>query len=437
MIKEKKKNTKYNLTKSKTQILQEYLRTIAFSVLFAFIFTSALAMHARNEMIKDISTDHETRQSIDRKLAEELIQNTDLMNDIKSKSYSVCLHIGELYETAGDYEKAQFAYELAADKAKPGNYKPLYKLICVLTMRDKTDEANAILKSIKDRTDKSLIKFKTRSHIVIGDKYYSNGKFIQAAKNYEKAWFYYNKFSKKDDVVLNSIKFRIVNSYMQAADILVKTGMNSDAVRFLKKAEKFEPDDYKIRYKLAIVLSDLDPEASVSYLESLLDEIPQNIDYRVFENALLKSAHIADLDGRPTKAKYYRYKVHSMDMFVNRKVVYKNDIEINLLNFQIRKKFFTYPVSASYSFLNVSNADIANLYADFVLSYEGKPLETVSQIIANKDKPMFSYSDTPNMADVKFKRKIFTKKELENYTIEIYLYKDKKFKTHVLSTKFI
>ncbi len=435
MIKEEKKITKYNFQKSKAQIISEYLRTIVFSVLFAVVFTFCLALHARNEMIKNISMSAETRQSMDRKLAQQLIESAELMKDLPAKKYSVCLHTGELYETAGDYEKAQFAYELAVNKAKQGIYTPYYKLVCVLVMQDKLLEAEDILKGVKDQTLKPLIKFKTRSYIVIGDKYYSNGKFLSAAKNYEKAKFYYDKFSRKDNVVEESIKYRIVKSYTQVADIMVKSGLNSDAVRFLKKAEKYAPKDYDIRYKLAIILSDSDPEKSIKYFEQLLKERPQDIDNRVYGNAYLKAANIADLDNRPTEAKRYRYKVHSIDLFINNKVIYKNDIETTLLNVVTKKKLFTYPLSAVYGFLNVSNVDVVHLTADFVLTYNGKQLECVTKPVASKDAPLYPYADQPNVVDVKFKKKIFTKKELENYTIEIYLYKDKKYKTHVASTK--
>ena len=434
MIKEKKKSSKYNFKKTKSQILIEYMRTVCFSVLFAIVLTSGLALHARNEMIKNLYLSSESRQSMDKKLAQQLIQSANLMKDLPSRKSSICMHIGELYETAGDYTNAQIAYEFAVKKAPLNSYTPAYRLVCCLCAQDKLKEAEGILKGIKDHTAKSLIKFKTRSYIVIGDKYYSNGKFLSAAKNYEKAYFYYDKFSKKDNVVNESIKFRIINAYSQAADIMVKTGMNSDAVRFLKKAEKYAPKDYNIRYKLAIILSDLDPEESVKYIKPLLKERPQDLDYSVYSNAFLKAAGIADLDGRPTQAKNYRYKVHSIDMFINNKVVYKNDIEINLLTFTSKKKLFTYPLNAVYGFSNVSNTDIINLTADFVLTSNGKPLEKVTETVSSKENPLYPYAEQPNIVNVKFKKKIFTKKELENYTVEIYLYKDKKYKTHVAST---
>ena len=273
---------------------------------------------------------------------------------MKFKKYSVCLHVGKLYEAAGDYFDAQKAYELAVEKSKPNTYIAHNKLIFVLTAQDKFDKAKALLNNVKDSNNKDLIKFKTRAYLTIGDKYYSIGKFLSAAKSYEEANFYYNKFSKKDSVINKSIQTRIIQSYIHVADIMVKSGLNSEAVRFLKKAEEYDPKNFEIRYKLAIVLSDSDPEASVKYFEPLLDEMPQNINYDVYSAALMKAANIADLDNRPTQAKYYRYKIHSIDIFVKRKVVYSDDIEIRLKAFNTKKVFFTYPIKASFSFLNIS-----------------------------------------------------------------------------------
>lgn len=431
MIKEKKKKSKYNFNKTKKQILIEYLRTVAISVFCALIITVFLVFRARNEMIKNISTSAETRNNMDKQLAEQLIQSLDLMKDLRNKKYAICMYTGNLYATVEDYQKAQIAYELAVEKARSAVYAPYYKLICVLTAQNKVKEAEDILKNIKDKTEKNLIRFKTRSYIVIGDKYYSNSKFLSAVKNYEKADFYYNKFSKKDKVVSESIKYRIVSSYIEAADILVKRGLNSDATRLLKKAEKYSPSDFDIKYRLAIILSELDPEESIKYIEPLLDIMPQKIDYNVYGNAYLKAATIADLDGRFAQAKYYRYKIHSIDLFINNKVIYKNDIDIDLLTFTTKKKLFTYPLIATYAFTNISNFDITKLYADFVLTYNGEELERVTKKIASKDSPLLIFAEKPNYAEVKFKRKVFTRKELANYTVEIYLYKDKKYKTHV------
>lgn len=431
MIKEKKKNSKYNYEKTKAQLFIEYVRTIFCSFLVALFISLGLTIKARNEMIRDIISMPKEQSEADRKLALEIISQTDLIKDLKNKNAQVCIHAGEIYETAGDYSNAQRAYELAIEKQKVINYNPYFSLVRVLVAQQKFDLADALLENIADKPDKKLIKFKARSYITIGDKYYSIGKFLSAAKKYEKAYFYYNKFSKKDSAVEESIKNRIINSYIEVADLMVKSGLNSEAVRFLKHAEALSPDSFNIRYKLAIILSDLDPEKSVEYIELLMSEAPQDIDYNVYNTALMKAANIADLDGRTTQAKYYRYKLHSIDLFIARKVIYKNDIEVRLQDFKIKKVLFRYPLKLSYEFLNVSSSNISNLNVDFVLCLKDKPVEIITKMIANKEKPLYGYAEKPFNIDVLFKKNIFTKKEFENYSVKIYLYKDKKFKTYI------
>lgn len=435
MIKEKKKITKYNFQKSKSQIAAEYFKTIAISVLVAAVITTGLAIKTRQDMIKNLYASTAVQKSLDMKIAQQIIENSDLTKDLETKNYIIAMNVGDIFMTAGDYENAQIAYEQAVEKVKPGIYKPYYKLVCALVSQEKFDKAEALLSTLKDHTDKELIKIKTRSYIVIGDKYFSIGKFLSAAKSYENANFYYSKFAKRDKAVDEAIKVRIVNSYIQTADIMVKSGFNSEAVKFLKRAESYAPDNFVVKYKLAIVLSDSDPEKSVEYFEPMLQKMPQDIDYGAYDRALMKAATIADLDNRPTKAKYYRYKIHSIDMFVNRKVVYKNDIETIITAFSVKKMLFTYPLKVTYAFKNVSNLNVKYMYGDFVLCCKDKPVETIYKVVSDADAPLIAGNPEPNEVTVKFKKKIYSKKDLEDYTIKIYLYKDKKYKTLVLENK--
>ena len=427
MIKEVKKNR----PKKKTllQNILEYAKTALFAFLIALGVTVLLTLNARQEMLKNLAVENERHFLIDEKVAEQILKQKNLSLALASKNYTICMQIGNLYETTKDYKKAQEAYEAAITKINGIKYYPYQKLVTVLAAQEKFKEAEQVIQSIDDIQDKNLIKFKTRSYIILGDKYYSIGKFLSAAKNYENAKYYYDRFSKKDAEIEKAIILRLANSYIEGADIIVKNGYNSDAVRLLKKAEKYDPDNYKIKYKLAIIYSDLDPETSVKYFEPLLEQMPQDIDYNVYNVALIKSANIADLEGRSTDAKYYRYKIHSKDLFIQQKVVYKDDVEIQLMDFSVKKFLFKYHLKGHYIIKNVSSSDINNLYADFVLKQKDKVREIVTVRCASKQNPLLSNNGETAPIEVKFGKNILTKKELENYKIEVYLYKDKKYKT--------
>jgi hypothetical protein len=102
-----------------------------------------------------------------------------------------------------------------------------------------------------------------------------------------------------------------------------------------------------------------------------------------------------------------------------------------------KKIFFSYPIKAKFSFANVSNVDIINLSGEFVLLNKGKKIETITKTISNKKAPLYCSTLEPSNVSINFKQKALTKKELENYSIQIYLYKDEKYKTFVAETKLI
>ena len=435
MIKEKVKITKYNRKKTKTQILMEYVRTIAISFFIALIITLYLTSQAQKDMIKNLHVAPQDRLQIEEQIARQLIIESDLMKDLSNKNYSICMRVGHLYEVIHDYENAQIAYKLAKEKAHAGVIAPDAKLVDVLIAQEKFEEANDLLDSIRDVKEKTLIKTKTRAYINMGDKYYAIGKFYSAAKSYEKAKMYYDKFAKKDKTIEKAIITRIINAYVETADVMVKRGQNSDAVKFLKKAENYAPESFSIKYKLAIIYSDSDPITSVKYFNELMNLEPQNIDANTYGKALMKAANIEDLKDNPTGAKYYRYKIRSVDMFIARKVVYKNDVDIILDSFTIKKNWFKYKLKQSYKIINNSGSDYRNLFATFVLKNGDKEIETVEKNIANKNQILFSNGGESIPIEVVFGKQIFTKRELKNYSVDIYLYKDKKYKTYITTIK--
>ncbi len=424
-----------NILNAFIKSLKEYARTILIAFLTAVVFTSLLTIHARNEMIKNFYANENERKKIDEIIARQLVAQSDMIQTLANKKYSVCMQVGNLYETAHDYANAEYAYKLAVSKAKRGMFIPYYKLASALIAQGKYEEAENLIDSVPDENNKGLINFKTKAYKNMGDKYYSEGKFLSAAKNYEKAKFYYERFAKGDKNVVESLRARLVKSYVDAADIIVKNGYNTDAVRFLKKAEHYAPDNHSIKYKLAVIYSDLDPVLAVEYFEHLLSKMPQYIDYETYNRALIKAANIADLEGQPAKAKYYRYKIHSVDLFVNNKVVYKEDIESIMTSFSIKHFLFRYNLKTKFRFKNISNSDIQRLYADFVLKQGQNVKETVSINCLEKGKPLYSNGSDTKDLEVRFHKKVLTRKELESYTIDIYLYKDEKYKTLIATYK--
>ena len=208
-----------------------------------------------------------------------------------------------------------------------------------------------------------------------------------------------------------------------------------DAERLLNKALKYDPNNNFIKYRLAIIYADLDPIKSVEYFDYLMGKIPQEIDHDIYSRALIKAANIKDIEGNTIKAKYYRYRIHSHDLFINQKVIYRDEIDTYISSFQIKKVLFRYKIKAAFRFQNNSSNDIYRMTAEFVLRYRDQNLETTTINCVNKKNPLLSNGDKTKDVVVDFGNNIFTKKELENYYIDIYLYKDPKFKTLIGSYK--
>ena len=431
MIKEKKKKKKRR-ERTFAQEMLIYLKTAGISFLVGLLISSYLSYLARNAMLENLYVSKEKRNMLEQKVAKQIVENADLLSTLNDKSYAVAMHVGELYEAAGDLPKAEYAYYIATNKAPSGKYISHLKLTLMLIAQNKIDDAEDTIASVVDMNNLSLIRFKTRSFIVLGDKYYSEHKYLKAAESFEQAYYYYRRLAKVDKQINESIKKRLVQAYVDTASVLIKNGYNSDAARFLKKALQYEPDNLMIQYRLAIVYADLDPIISVQYFEPLISKIPQEIDRHIFSNVLIKAANIMDIQGNAVKAKYYRYKIHSLDVYANNKVIYREDVEVFLNTFSIKKIMFTYTLKSTYTLKNVSSQDIKNMSADFVLRQGDKVRETVTlKNCITKKHPLFSNGGEVSDLEVKFGNNIFTKKELEQYYIDVYLYKDSDYKTLV------
>ena len=437
MIKEKTKREPEITLK---QELQGYIKTAGISFLSAVIFTVLLSFHSRSEMIKNLYSNRADRVQIEQQIAKQIVNHADLTSSLTSKNYAVCINVGDLYYAAGDLQRAEYAYHLALEKSPNGTFAAHQKFATVLITQNKTKDAEEVINDVPDINSLKLVRFKTRTYIILGDKYYSESKFLKAAEAYEKANYYYTRLKKRDRYIHESIKKRIVSSYIEAASVIIeKGGSSSDAARFLKKALKYDPDNLNIKYRLALIYADLDPILAIDFFEELMQKIPQEIDYLAFGKALIKAANMMDIQNNQIQAKYYRYRIHSLDLYTQNKVVYKNDINIDLKSLIVKKIFFTYQLRNTYKIKNVSTEDIKKLYVEFVLKKDDKVKQTVVVPCASKKLPLFANDTEGRRLDVVLGSKIFTKRELQHYTVDIYLYKDPKFKTligsHIIPQK--
>ena len=72
---------------------------------------------------------------------------------------------------------------------------------------------------------------------------------------------------------------------------------------------------------------------------------------------------------------------------------------------------------------------------DFVLRKEEKIKETQAYRCVTKSAPLFSNGGVTEEVAISLGKNIFTKRELDQYIVDIYLYKDEQYKTLVYSMK--
>ena len=92
-------------------------------------------------------------------------------------------------------------------------------------------------------------------------------------------------------------------------------------------------------------------------------------------------------------------------------------------------------VKGKFRFKNLSHMDIKNMSVDFVLRKDDKLKETQTYRCVTKNAPLFSNGGVTEEIAVSLGKNIFTKKELDQYIVDIYLYKDEQYKTLVYSMK--
>ena len=148
-----------------------YLRTAGLALITGSLITLLLSFHARSEMIKNLANAKNEKGRIDRQIAQQITAETDLTASLQNRDYKICMYVGSIYEAAGDYIRAEYAYTLAKNKAGQKTFSPYYKLVEVLVAQDKFSDAQDVINSVIDIKDKNMIKFKTRAYIVMGDKY--------------------------------------------------------------------------------------------------------------------------------------------------------------------------------------------------------------------------------------------------------------------------
>ena len=398
-----------------------YISTILWSLLAAIIFSGGLIYYAQYDVINNSSV------KCDDKVLHEYIKNTVITQNENLETehpedYRIDLHLGYLYKIIEEYDKAEYYYMKAIKKAPLGIYRPYYELANFYIEIGKFDKAEIVMKIFPEKANAPIIKYQSYLNRKMADMYYDKEKYYYALNKYIKAKDFWIKLNKPSIGYINSLNERIAITAIDLADIIVNANKIDEAVYFLKIAENARPKDFNVRYKLALVLSESDPEESYKYFKKLFDENPLKIDYKAYYKLLENLSLIYQCEGDYTKAKLFAFRANHLLEFVSEYLIYAKDIDFKILE----KKIFTSnnksKIIFKYNLKNISDMTFKRLNIDVVYKLYGKEIETYSRNIIGTTNYLYAGDDITGTIIPK-KTKKYSQQDIKNITMEIYLYK--------------
>ena len=154
---------------------------------------------------------------------------------VEPKLQQTWTNLGVLYRMQGDFKQAQRVYEHALS-LDPENLTVWENLAILYRYQNKREEAAELFSKIETKR-----KTNPFYHFILGEQSFEDGRFEKALSHYQRAV----RLDRKNHEVL----FGMAKTYFELGDTY-------NAVRYLKSAETYAPDDYSAeRYssKLAVL----------------------------------------------------------------------------------------------------------------------------------------------------------------------------------------
>lgn len=399
-----------------------YISTILWTILASCIFSGGIIYYAQYDVINNSSSKY------NEKVLNEYIRNTVIEQNINLEmnypdDYRIDMHLGYLYNVIKEFDKAEYYYKKAVAKAPDNIYRPLYELASFYIERLRFDEAQEIIDVFPQKSSSVLIKYQSYLYRKMGDSYYKNHQYYYALKKYEKSKYYWIKLSSIPLKYLSSLNKRISESAVNLADIAFNTNRLEEAIAFLKIAEKATPNDFIVRYKLALITSNTDMELSYKYFSTLFKEYPTKIDYTAYYDLLMKLSQYYEYEGDYTKSKLYSFRAKTLLDYVYMYIVTNKDVNCQIIDKSLYKVGNKYKILLKLRIDNISKMPINNLTIEVVYKLNNEEIETYKKQIIDSSNSLLP---NDHISDIRIIPKVFNKyreSEIPNISVEIYLYK--------------
>lgn len=406
---------------NKKELFFEYLKTFFVTVLIVVAAVIIMFAIIKHRVYQDLSAKDAQENKIDYYLIGVLIEKNKYLEQQDPKNYKFDLKLGVLYELKQQFKDAEFEYKQAIEKVPFGEYKPYFRLALMYIRLNRLEDAENLINSIKDQPDKKLIEYKGDVFNKLGDKYYSTGDYEEAVSKYQTALLYYNIIKAKQLKALNA---SLASAYVYLADEKVQKMQINDAITSLQAAKKIVNAPI-IKYKLALLLMNSNPELAYTYFDEVFKKEPRIINYEQYNNFLLKMAALAEEQGYEAKAELCKFKIKQLKEYYKKNILAVEDLDIDNISGKFKLNNWTkkYNIHLDFKLKNISKYPMTTLFIDVVFKDEYGVINDYVKQIVDKRSILKPNTDSPLISIKTFKKQ--TKKDFSPKIITAQIYVSK------------
>lgn len=370
----------------KREIVLEYLRTIALTLLAVFVAILIMLAVIQHNVYEDQDKKVAKDDVVEYYLVGVLIEKNKYLEEQYPDNYKINLKLGMLYEISKDYKNAEIQYKTAAAKAPYEEFKPKYKLANLFIHANRLSEAQATMDSIIDRPDRQLIEYKANVYYKLGDKYYNSGDYSTAIAKYEKALTYFKVIKSPE---IKYVENGIASAYVYLAEEYVSQMKIEDATNALMEANSIVNAPI-IKYKLALLLMKSDPDTSDKYFDEVYKKEPSLIDFEGYYKFLNYMAQRALEQGSPSQSELYKIKAKKFMTYYESNVLAIQDISVDYIKGEIvfSRWYKRYNINLAMKLKNSSAQEMKSLFLYIIFKNEGQIIDEYHQQVINADQPL-------------------------------------------------
>ncbi len=413
----------------------KYFSTFFTAFCLAVIVVTCILINARLSIEDQLYITKEHKTEFYKKFTTSILSQEEFLGNLYSNDYKFNIYIGGLYHTIDNFEKAEFYYKRAIQLAPDATFEHYLKLIMLYLENNKPELAEQIEASIADRSSQRLIRFKCSANILLADYYYKKEKPLAANKKYIRANYYFDKLKVRKVRIREYIMNGILASNVKIADNYVAQNNYYEAYRYLKRAEKAAPGNLTVKYKLALVLSYIQPMKAVKYFEIIKSKEPQLASFYLYYETLMRAADIARGRGDLPTSKLYTYKAASIKNFYQNNIINNDNVEFDFLQSKIQTSKKADKFTLRFRIKNISNFNISNMKIDILIFRKNKLSASYTQTLFDK-KPLHINETSPIINVIHSGSRHYKKIAYPDISFEIYIYKNEKYKTLVYKGNF-